>query len=146
MTYDKVGTSILSKKTSSRPRQISCRVCRRKATGSRINGFRICDRCQPGWKVKCYDKRMLKESLNAAYYLLAESISCCEICGKEPRTRRLAVDHNHLTGEIRGLLCYNCNCALSFFGDNAEVLRLAAEYLSRKSSLIIGDNGTVEYR
>src|SRR5690349_8377482 len=33
----------------------------------------------------------------------------CAICTRRPVRRRLAVDHNHETGEIRGLLCYHCN-------------------------------------
>lgn len=40
---------------------------------------------------------------------LAEQDGRCAICGKRPRNRRLAVDHNHFTGEVRGLLCYFCN-------------------------------------
>lgn len=39
------------------------------------------------------------------------------------------VDHCHRTGEIRGLLCHNCNSALGQFDDNVEMLRLAADYL-----------------
>ena len=33
----------------------------------------------------------------------------CSICGTLPKKRRLAVDHCHLTGRVRGLLCYHCN-------------------------------------
>lgn len=36
---------------------------------------------------------------------------CCAIC-KKPEThfkKRLAVDHSHVTGKVRGLLCYPCN-------------------------------------
>lgn len=36
----------------------------------------------------------------------------CAICPNEPKTRRLHVDHDHRTGEVRGLLCYRCNRAL----------------------------------
>lgn len=37
--------------------------------------------------------------------------ACCAICGKKqvPEENRLAVDHNHKTGKVRGLLCYRCN-------------------------------------
>lgn len=33
----------------------------------------------------------------------------CGICGKPKKTKRLAVDHNHRTGKVRGLLCMMCN-------------------------------------
>lgn len=52
----------------------------------------------------------------------------CAICGGRPR-RGLHVDHNHLTGKVRGLLCGNCNRALGLFHDRAAVARKAAAYL-----------------
>ena len=59
----------------------------------------------------------------------------CAIC-QLPETSRhnnvikmLAVDHDHSTGEIRGLLCSNCNTALGLFGDNKETLKAAIKYL-----------------
>jgi recombination endonuclease VII len=33
----------------------------------------------------------------------------CAICGAEPGTRRLNIDHDHRTMELRGLLCHSCN-------------------------------------
>lgn len=33
----------------------------------------------------------------------------CAVCRRLPGNRRLAVDHNHRTGQLRGLLCYRCN-------------------------------------
>lgn len=51
----------------------------------------------------------------------------CEICGS---TDRLAVDHCHETGVIRGVLCFNHNAALGLFRDNIKDLQAAIEYLS----------------
>ena len=54
----------------------------------------------------------------------------CAICGRSPGRKRLPVDHNHETGEIRGLLCLACNRAVGLLGDDPDLARRAAEYLS----------------
>ena len=41
----------------------------------------------------------------------------------------LAVDHNHKTGKVRGLLCTNCNTSLGKFKDNPILLEKAIKYL-----------------
>lgn len=41
------------------------------------------------------------------------------------------IDHDHVTGKIRGILCRTCNTALGAFGDNLEGLQLAVAYLQR---------------
>jgi hypothetical protein len=52
----------------------------------------------------------------------------CLICGRKPE--RLCVDHDHLTGVVRGLLCQSCSKALAFVKDSSSVLRsLANDYL-----------------
>lgn len=54
----------------------------------------------------------------------------CAICHFEPADRfDLAIDHDHATGHVRGLLCTPCNQGLGFFKDNVEALGRAAEYL-----------------
>lgn len=54
----------------------------------------------------------------------------CGICHRKPKTRRLAVDHNHKTGEVRGLLCSRCNHGLlGHAHDSIEMLERAIEYL-----------------
>lgn len=53
----------------------------------------------------------------------------CAICNKTS-TKKLNVDHDHNTGEIRGLLCGNCNKALGLFDDAIEALQAAIDYLS----------------
>lgn len=52
---------------------------------------------------------------------------CC-IC-KKKCTRKLAVDHNHTTGKVRGLLCNSCNRGLGYFKDSLENLQQAITYL-----------------
>lgn len=55
----------------------------------------------------------------------------CAVCrGASSKGTKLAVDHCHDTGAVRGLLCDNCNRAIGLLGDDADVLRRAAEYLS----------------
>lgn len=61
----------------------------------------------------------------------------CAVCHKpESATRRgvvksLAVDHCHVTGKIRGLLCQRCNIALGMLGDDAAVIASLASYVTR---------------
>ena len=57
------------------------------------------------------------------------SVSGCEICGSNEKT--LHVDHDHSTGEIRGVLCFLCNSAIGKLKDSAALLRKAAEYIEK---------------
>jgi hypothetical protein len=67
--------------------------------------------------------------------LFAEQGGMCAICTKPESARRikgtrpLSVDHNHLTGQIRGLLCSNCNRALGLFGEDTDIMKRAIYYL-----------------
>ena len=56
----------------------------------------------------------------------------CAICFAPTgsNNKRLAVDHNHETGEVRGLLCDDCNIGLGKFKDNPNLLDTAINYLS----------------
>jgi hypothetical protein len=57
----------------------------------------------------------------------------CLICGthKSSLDRSLTVDHDHATGKVRGLLCYNCNLVLGNAKDNVNTLQKAIEYLNK---------------
>ena len=59
----------------------------------------------------------------------------CKICGTdEPRgVGGWKVDHCHMTGKVRGLLCNNCNLGLGYFKDNTKSLQAAIEYLNEYS-------------
>ena len=66
--------------------------------------------------------------------MLAWSQGGCAICGARQglggrNDRRLAVDHNHTTGKVRGLLCDSCNHGLGKFKDDKRLLKIAIAYL-----------------
>ena len=62
----------------------------------------------------------------------------CQICRRredelpllDGKPQRLHVDHNHRTGEIRGLLCIDCNLGLGRFHDSFELLSNAMDYVT----------------
>jgi len=63
------------------------------------------------------------------YDIILESQNgVCKICGGA-NPKRFAVDHDHKTGKIRGLLCSMCNGGLGLFRDNIDFLKKAIEYL-----------------
>ena len=55
----------------------------------------------------------------------------CDVCGTEAKGKRLAVDHNHLTGQVRGLLCQICNTGIGALktDENLDIIKKAIEYL-----------------
>jgi len=83
-----------------------------------------------------YLKRKYGITLEQYDELLAEQGGGCGICGRLPRDDiSLHVDHDHLTGAIRGLLCFRCNNALGDFEDDYERLSAAVRYLRPPSAL-----------
>jgi hypothetical protein len=56
----------------------------------------------------------------------------CAICRK-PSKQRLCVDHCHVTGMIRGLLCRQCNSGLGCLGEDQRALVAAVAYLGARS-------------
>ena len=59
----------------------------------------------------------------------------CPICGSHGR--RMALDHAHSTGAIRGIICGKCNCALGMMDDSIDTLLGAVAYLQKHSSSIV---------
>jgi hypothetical protein len=60
--------------------------------------------------------------------MLHAQAALCPIC-RRPLSKNAHVDHEHGTGDVRGLLCFTCNSGLGNFGDDVERLERAAAYL-----------------
>lgn len=68
------------------------------------------------------------------YAMLEAQGGACAIC-KNAKFGSIGpcVDHDHKTGEVRGILCSRCNSAIAALGDSAEGLRRALAYLEARS-------------
>lgn len=63
--------------------------------------------------------------------MLSEQNGVCAICGRHPNgnKKRLCIDHDHESGNVRGLLCNDCNVALGYAKDNIGILEKMINYL-----------------
>lgn len=86
-----------------------------------------------------YDAMLRKSKLKALYGITPEDYQAmleqqnhaCAICKKKCRSGyRLSVDHDHETGQVRGLLCRACNQVLGLAGESVAILEGAISYLS----------------
>ena len=60
--------------------------------------------------------------------MVADQGGLCAICGRPDPEH---VDHDHVSGDVRGILCFNCNGGLGQFKDDIDALLAAATYLVR---------------
>lgn len=89
--------------------------------------------CPSDRSVLRFASGLRKFGLTPAMYLeiLRSQDMACAICRKRfsDFQYRLAVDHDHETGEVRGLLCGKCNQCLGAFGDNLAGIQKVVDYL-----------------
>ena len=67
-------------------------------------------------------------SVNEFLSMVDDHDGCCAIC-RAFGGLKLEIDHDHITGKVRGLLCTSCNRLLGLAGDKPYVLEAAAAYL-----------------
>ena len=99
------------------------------------------------WNRKCARKNATKYKCNVygisveEYEIMAEEQGgLCAICGKpetakhnDGKTRGLSIDHCHVHGAVRGLLCGRCNTGLGLFGDSVRVMNQAIDYINKSN-------------
>lgn len=129
-------------KNKARPNGLNavCKACHKAYSDTPENKERA-RATHLAWKAKdpdAYKSRKLRENygIGIAEYdaLLAAQEGCCAICGatETHNGKYLAVDHDHVTGQIRGLLCAACNKAIGLLQDRPERAAAAAVYVWRR--------------
>ena len=63
---------------------------------------------------------------------LLKKYTNCQICDVSFKDAKSHVDHDHQTGEVRGVLCQRCNHLLGNAKDNVQILQNAIKYLDRQ--------------
>lgn len=97
-----------------------CKVCLEQNRKARYDAKKTRDKNLQqnyrGFTSNNYDALFLKQG------------GVCAACGKLPK-RYLHVDHDHVTGEVRGLLCHGCNAALGHLRDSPTIIRGLLQYI-----------------
>lgn len=115
-----------------------CRYCNEEFIPKAPSEHYCSDSCKD---LGNYDRYLYRNyGINLINYkeLLEQQNNKCAICGTTGELRAkfnnsaipLVVDHNHKTGEVRGLLCHTCNTALGQFNDSKQLLTNAITYLN----------------
>lgn len=102
--------------------------------GSRVRCKSCVKERNANWYSRNKGKVQIRATMNVYGLSMDEavrvrSLSECEVCGSGPGKKGLHVDHDHETGEVRGVLCHGCNLAIGNVNDNPDRLRALADYL-----------------
>lgn len=131
----------------------TCQICNKQVKrrkGHKDSSRKFCNKCQPKAdrmrrkrgqqkyyaahphkKYSDHIRRKYKMTLEQYDKMFKEQNGVCAICGGSQFTNRLSVDHNHETGEVRGLLCSTCNPKLGIVEDK-DFIKKALSYLGQK--------------
>lgn len=113
-----------------------CKLCAKKYQNNRWatnTNYRqqVSDSYQKNW-LKNYRKRKYNITQNEYDALLQKFNKCCAICKGNDC---LCIDHCHTTGEIRGILCRNCNSAIGLLQEKVHILESAIAYLNLRKHI-----------
>jgi hypothetical protein len=145
LRWRKYGDPSIKNNRWGQDRDATSKVCSRCQRELPIDCFYKRGDSSPGRVSKCKEcwgpTREQQRARNLRQYditldmydeLLARQGGGCAICGaaqSDKGKRSLSVDHNHATGEVRGLLCYRCNVGIGMFQDEPTLLSAAIRYL-----------------
>lgn len=123
-------------------RDKSCRKCETVYTPVAPSHHYCSEECAKWGKTSAYYKRNYGLNLDQVNELYEAADHKCGLCksegflmGTNGHTQTLVVDHCHTTGVVRGILCHNCNRALGLMQDSPDILRLAAAWVERATTI-----------
>ena len=101
----------------------SCVVCNENFVQESSNHRKYCRECVPNnaWRSRADRYRIGKKQWDK---ILEKQNGKCALCDKDPEV----VDHCHIKGIVRGLLCQSCNINLKFFDRNEDFIRKVFNY------------------
>lgn len=124
----------------------SCEYCQKQFVPKIKHQKRCSKQCARDFVQKTdeWDRYLFNYNMNRKYGITAEEYDSlhlnqnglCAICNGTNAEMRLAVDHCHATGAIRGLLCNQCNRALGLFKDDTKLLSAVLLYLQQQRSAL----------
>lgn len=126
--------------TKQRAKERKCYICNRVKPASKFyisnstaDGLHpCCKKCSNEHALQNQHKRKFGITAEESKALLKAQGYKCAICGrKRSKKRKLAIDHNHTTGKMRGIICIQCNSMLGHAKDNIETLKSAIVYIKK---------------
>lgn len=108
-----------------------CRICERRNSPSLLaEAARV--------KIRIASVTRTLSAKQGYFFLFEQQGGVCAICHKPEEKRKMAIDHNHETGEVRGLLCTRHNLGIGYFHDSVNELKAAIEYLQNPTVKLCG--------
>ena len=103
----------------------------------RVTSSNVCKECSNRYSKEHHKKRGKNQRLQKTFgitlkeyqQMLEQQNGVCAICDNPPGNKSLGVDHNHITGKIRSLLCVQCNTALGLVKEDIKILHKMICYL-----------------
>ena len=119
-----------------RPRTLTrpCRYCTKTYSSPDGRQYYCSDECSRIAKSLRQAYRLYGITMEEYRAIWLRQNGTCAICRKPERTARnrlLTVDHDHVAGHVRGLLCSQCTRALGLLNDDPETIEAAAEYVRK---------------
>lgn len=119
----------------------ACKMCNNEFTPKAPSEHYCSDGCKDRGLTNAYLKRTYDITIGDYEQMLEDQKHLCKLCGNEGFTMgkhhkvKLVVDHCHVVGHVRGLLCHNCNRALGLLKDDTSVLEKAIHYLKGATTI-----------